>query len=317
MKNQLKATALTIALASIALVPAATVSVFLSADTAFAKSDKAGGNGKGNGGKSNTKSANAGKKPKKSNGSKRNASRGDGGKLGKRLNGFVDKITGKDRKVTRHASAKLTDPMHPSKMGNMNGALNANINAVLAHIRNGNTNGPVGHLAALAVANAGAEGAQDILNQQAEFDELTLQLGEAGYGSVSDYYLSLSDGAEPVGPLDDAIIALGGDPDPLALSPITDVEPDPADVADADTALINLTTAEDNILSYWNKNTGDEESEAMILEKLNERLEEHEGAILDAIGEDGMDGDLGDSVECGLEDGCEEPPLDDEFASID
>ena len=316
MKRSLKATALTIALSSVALVPAATVSVFVTADAAFAKSDKAGGNG--NGGKNKGKGASAGKKPKGANGSQRKASRGGGGKLGSRLNGFVDKLTGKDRKTTRRASVKIKDPMHPSNIGNMNGALNANINAVLAHIRNGNTNGPVGHLAALAVASAGYNAELQAINdQQAEFDELALQLSEAGYGSVSDYYLALSDGAPPVGPLDEAIVALGGDPDPLVLAPISDTPPDAGDLESAEGALTELTQAQENILEYWNKNPGDEESETMLLEKLNDRLIEHEAAILEAIGEEGMEGELGDVTECELEEGCEEAPLDDEFASID
>jgi hypothetical protein len=35
--------------------------------------------------------------------------------------------------------------------------MNANINAVLAHVRNGNYHGPIGGLAALAVAEAAEE----------------------------------------------------------------------------------------------------------------------------------------------------------------
>jgi len=39
-------------------------------------------------------------------------------------------------------------------LGNINGALNANINAVLARILKCNTNGPVGAVAALVAADA-------------------------------------------------------------------------------------------------------------------------------------------------------------------
>ena len=43
--------------------------------------------------------------------------------------------------------------MHPSNLGKMNGPLNANVNALIAHVKNGNTNGPIGGMAALAVAD--------------------------------------------------------------------------------------------------------------------------------------------------------------------
>jgi hypothetical protein len=84
--------------------------------------------------------------------------------------------------------------MHPSELGNMNGALNANMNAVLAHIRNGNTNGPVGHLAALAVANAGAEGAQDIVDLAAKFqalDDALLNPEGTPFASLEEYLAAL------------------------------------------------------------------------------------------------------------------------------
>ena len=177
MKYSMKATLTAVMLSSVALVPAAAVSLMATADVAYAKSDKAGGNGNGNGNAGNRgNSGNNGKsgdRAAKSNGKsgdKKSASRG----ASKSLKSMIRSVTGQDKKATkRRSSGKVrlakTDPMHPSNLGNMNGALNANINAVLAHIVNGNTNGPVGHLAALAVANVNAEGAQEIVDLEEDF----------------------------------------------------------------------------------------------------------------------------------------------------
>jgi hypothetical protein len=97
--------------------------------------------------------------------------------------------------------------MHPSQLGNMNGALNADMNAVFAHIRNGNQNGPVGALAALAVADAGVRNADAQLLLNAE--EVTALLGE--YDSVEEYEEAVEGGADPIPELDEALAALEDD----------------------------------------------------------------------------------------------------------
>lgn len=166
MLNKLKGPLTAAMVSSLALVPAATVAYMATADIAIAKSDKAGGNGKGNGatksssagskGKSGTKSASAG-------GSK---SRGHGG-----LDKFLGKLTGKQAAQSKGSggaagkSKKLVEEgtMHASALGKMNGPLHANVNALIAHVKNGNTNGPIGGMAALAVAGYAATGAEEAL----------------------------------------------------------------------------------------------------------------------------------------------------------
>lgn len=225
MKNSLKATLLTALLSSVAVAPIATVTFVASADAAYAKSDKGGGKGGGN-------SASSKKSDK---GAKTKTTRGGGsakaGKSGGGLNGLLDKITGKDKKQQKVAkrsgtsaaktkapkvasapqARKVKDAMHPSNLGKMNGALNANINAVLAHIKNGNTNGPVGAMAFLAVGKATAAEGQLVFDLQNDFLTLDEQLGLAGYDSVEAYYAAL-DGEEPIAPIpaiEEAITALG------------------------------------------------------------------------------------------------------------
>ncbi len=211
-------------LASVALVPAVTVVSIVTADAAYAKSDNAGGNGGGNGnGGGKSDRSERGKKGGKSGGGE-TASRGNG-KSGGGIEGMFRKLTGQEKKAARVAPArsnatqtvkvsKKADPMHPSNLGNMNGALNANTNAVLAHIRNGNTNGPVGLLAGLAVANANAEGAQEVIDLAEDFDALQAALEANGYTSVEDYYADLDGtaGIDPITSIDEARAAFDADP---------------------------------------------------------------------------------------------------------
>lgn len=242
MRQTLKASMTAILLSSVALVPAATVVTIASVDAAFAKSDNAGGKGGGNSGKAKEKAqgkSGAKKGGGKKSGSKSASSRGKGGGIG----GFFDKLTGKDKRAARSAkvSAKPAkgSGMHPSELGNMNGALNANINAVLAHIRNGNTNGPVGHLAALAVAADGAIGAQDLIEQEVEFQHLDDLLGMGGenYSNLAEYY-DYRNGIEPIGEIDEAA---------AAIAVLDAAETDPLDPAytDAEAALATALSNND------------------------------------------------------------------------
>ena len=94
--------------------------------------------------------------------------------------------------------AKLIAGMRPNQLGSMNGPLHANINAVLAHIRNGNTNGPIGAYAALASADYSfaATGtsltAQEVISLDIQFEALNSALSLYGYTSVTDYYDALN-----------------------------------------------------------------------------------------------------------------------------
>lgn len=191
MMHRFKAGLLATALAAVAVVPAAAVVTFASADAAHAKGPGQGNGaerGKGNGGRSaeargERGEARGGGRPewagpgaRGGNGAGRHESARGGSDP---ISNFIRGLAGEQKRDTRarpHAEtrvarqnptahapmtsiapvkrpARTADP-HPSELGNMNGALNANINAVLAHIRNGNTNGPVGHLAALAIADS-------------------------------------------------------------------------------------------------------------------------------------------------------------------
>ena len=221
MTRTLTATITAALLASVALVPAVTVVSIVTADAAYAKSDNAGGNGKSD-------RSERGNKGGKSGGGE-TASRGNG-KSGGGIEGMFRKLTGQEKKAARVAPAsskatqtvkvsKKADPMHPSNLGNMNGALNANTNAVLAHIRNGNTNGPVGLLAGLAVANANAEGAQEVIDLADDFAVLQAALEANGYTSVEEYYADLDGtaGIDPIQPIEDARAAFDADPDSTAL----------------------------------------------------------------------------------------------------
>lgn len=157
MFKLLKSSVAAAALSAIAVAP---IVVVLTADAAYAKSEKGnsgggGGNEKGNGGSNGSGGSNGKSSGAKSNGNEAAA------KTSKSKPGNASGLLGLFKKntvmKTKSAGAvtqksKEKGPLHPSKLGNMNGAINSSPNAKLAHIRNGNFNGPVGLAAALAVA---------------------------------------------------------------------------------------------------------------------------------------------------------------------
>ena len=93
--------------------------------------------------------------------------------------------------------------------------MKANANAIAAHIRNGNLNGPIGAMAGLAIANKGAEGAQDIVDLADDFAALDQALADAGYASIQDYFDALDGvpGVETVGDVEQAKADLAADPE--------------------------------------------------------------------------------------------------------
>jgi hypothetical protein len=171
-----------LALSAFVVAPLAT---FVSSDAVYAKSENGGGKsggGKGNGGgnssagkghdnnskaKSNNAKAKGNKTAGKSHANKSFKSsarsfKSDLGKLGsKAKNGFglfggkqkQAKASAKSLKPTHSARPPAKGLMHPRNLGKMNGVLNSSPKAKLAHIANGNFNGPVGLAAALAVAD--------------------------------------------------------------------------------------------------------------------------------------------------------------------
>lgn len=360
MRTFLTSTLTAILLTGVAAAPLATVFTVASVDAAYAKSDKSKGNGSASKGNSGNKGKSAGKSGNKGKGNSGGGSKGKSAKNGKDpIGNFFNKLRGKDKKAQRTASAPAAKAgnsgkpakgsgLHPSELGNMNGALNANINAVLAHVKNGNTNGPVGAMAALAVARSGADGAAETLatpegkeysdlliavenNEDYDTVEDYLAAKEAGgddfvidedieasianlgtsdleeavanndeYASASEYLLAKELAAENeeefvTDPdLEDAIAGLGQiDGDTLT------------DVQEADTALEAVSDAEGDLVATWNKNTGDPDAEAELIERANARLDGFEdeiAAAVDASATHGDDDDMEDDVAEELDD---------------
>jgi hypothetical protein len=218
MKTLIRQTASTMAICAIALAGVSAGTVMLTADAAYAKSDNGNGGGNGGGHGGGNGGGNSGKGNSGHDKSARGGGADKGGRgNGKGISGFVSNLFGKERAAAKRtaraeqtgstklapaasvapAKRNLRAGMHPSQLGSMNGALNANINAVLAHIRNGNTNGPVGALAALAVADHNAVGAQELLDLATAFETLDGALATAGYETIDDYYAAL-DGMDPI-----------------------------------------------------------------------------------------------------------------------
>ena len=196
-------------------------------------------------------------------------------------------------------------------LGNMNGAMNANINAVLAHVRNANYNGPVGAVAGLMAADAKAGDlvGSDVLARADAWEAYRAALVE---GLGSDYQAAL-DGyvadraafeqyqidlaawteadatyqaalADPT-LTEEEIAALDPGPAPeevvfqtdpvieglLAQVPEVD-EPSPDDLA----LVTAVSDAEAAVLALWNKNPADadgmSDEEAALLSTLRARF---------------------------------------------
>jgi hypothetical protein len=199
--------------------------------------------------------------------------------------------------------------MHPSQLGNMNGALNANINAVLAHIRNGNTNGPVGGLAALAVADAALADVERVLAE----DDLADALAGSPYETVEEYNAAVAAGAPRDLAIDEALTTLGVMPgEPYAFEPPSD--PDVLAAEDVRVGLVAAQAeAEGAILSLWNKSAeAAPGAEDALLTDLRNRLDGHDAAIERAMAEaearavpDVEDED--EATLCAEAEGCEAP----------
>lgn len=186
MLKYLKIGVASFALSAFAIAPAVIV---FSADTAIAKND----NGKG-GGNSGGKSGGNGNGKSKSDSKGKSSTGKSGGGFGKSKGGktlssggsksiksFGNKLKSgfgifgapKKSKPSRNKSVAKTSTStpkvksfdHPSNLGKMNGAINSSPQAKLAHIKNGNFNGPVGIAAAYALAD------YDYTTGYADYDE--------------------------------------------------------------------------------------------------------------------------------------------------
>lgn len=193
MVKTLKASLTAIMLSSVAAVPVATVAYFATSDATFAKSENSRGGERG-------KSEEAKSRAKEKSGHRSQAKERSNGKQ------KVSKAKDGPKAVESEEGVIV---FHPSELGNMNGAMNANINAVLAHIRNGNGNGPVGHLAVLAVMTSKAEGQQDVVDTELAYQELERLLSDGGFASIDEYY-DYRNGIDPITSIDDAKAVLDG-----------------------------------------------------------------------------------------------------------
>lgn len=341
MLSKLKGPLTAAMVSSLALVPATTVAYVATADIAVAKSDKAGGGGKGASQKSSKSKAGTKGKSGSKSASRSGKSRGHTG-----LDKFLGKLTGKKTVTkTKRASAApkvaaapkkaLTeDAMHPSQLGKMNGALNANVNALIAHVKNGNTNGPIGGMAALAVAGYAAEGAAETITLYEDFAALDQMLIDNGYTddegnpdlqayldaleptegnggndviqnaldgtgdlTLEEALMAENNGVQDFETLDDYVAWRDGTPgaDPIdgadTLIARTDgVErPSDEDIAYAEDRIADKTSAEDYMLSIWNKGDGDDsmrsDAEEQLLAELYKRIEADGEALTGAIEE--------------------------------
>lgn len=197
---------------------------------------------------------------------------------------------GGNGKANGKAKADANDgSMKPNELGKMNGALNANINAVLAHIRNGQTtNGPVGLLAGLAVADSAAAAAMAeataIQGMADAFGALAAEVATQGFATTEDYLAAKAAGtatADQIAALDPLVDAVGGattDGTALAETAPT-AEEIAAAVAAAAEAEAQVAATEAAIIDAWNKD-GDTQG---LINALREKLSYSEAEIAAAI----------------------------------
>lgn len=192
--------------------------------------------------------------------------------------------------------------MKPNELGKMNGAMHANINAVLAHIRNGQTtNGPVGLLAGLAVADgavtAAATEAENLQTAAAGFDLLDAALTDGALGTLEEYLAAKADGTltpEQIAAIDPLIEAVGGlNPEGTALA---ETAPTPEEIQAAldaaAAAEADVASAEQAIGDAWNKD-GDLEA---LLVMLREKLAPYQTEISAALAIPGEETILGAEI---------------------
>jgi hypothetical protein len=278
-----------LALSCLMLTPALPVYDLADGGAAFA-GDKGNGGGNGGGGGGG-----------KSDRGDRSDKPGKADKAGKvdKAGKAKAKATGKTKPAKKTAAKSTTkkpvvetaEGMHPSDLGKMNGALNANINAVLAHIRYGQTvNGPVGLMAGLAAADAVAAESLAELRELEDLADahaaLEIGLSGAGYASVQDYLAAKEAGT--VTPEDQALIdglvtdAGGLTEDGTGLATTAPTDEDLATAyTEASDGAAGVTEAEEALVAAWNKD-GDAQD---LLDLARERLAPHAVEIAAAVAE--------------------------------
>ncbi len=276
---------LTTVLAASLLMFSPAVPVF-DLDAAGAAHAKGNGNGNGNGG------GNGKSESKKSESKSAEKSKGNSDKSAKSAATKKPKPAAAEGAKAAKGKPAKNGELAPNELGKMNGAMNANINAVLAHIRNGQTTkGPVGLLAGLAVADTSAAAAADRaaeLEARADsFDALQTKVEEAGFASVDEYLQAKADSTlteEQLalsGDIDSLIGDVGGtDETGLQLAESRPSDDDIQAARDAAAAAAEtVIAAEQAILDAWNKD-GDA---VALLTALRNKLAPHQAAIDAAV----------------------------------
>ncbi|MEE9388723.1 MAG: hypothetical protein V3U96_08930 [Paracoccaceae bacterium] len=249
MKKSFKAFVTATALGAVAIAPLAIAATVISADAAFAKGNKSNMGNKGAKEKRTGPKANRG-----------NSNRSQGAKA-----------NGSGKQVAR-LSTPATEALHSSQLGNLNGAIHSSPNAKLAHIRNGNFNGPVGLAAALAVADHNGAEVDQVVQDAAlatlALDQAIADLNtaamDAGYDSY-EHYLTENDAGSLMAELETLI---------------TDTElPSPEQVADATAAIeaaaetaAAIADAEAALLAAWNKGDATDPDAALALDQIRGSL---------------------------------------------
>lgn len=299
------------------LGPVSLPSFDLGSGPAFADNGKGGGGGNGGGGGGGN--GGGGKGGEKSGGKSKERAGGNGGGKAAEKSAAREAPAKAKPKAAAAPVAEGEVVFAARDLGNMNGAMNANVNAVLAHIRNGNFNGPVGAVAGLVAADAraGDLDSADVLDRadiwQGYRTELEAALGpdyqdvlasyaedQAAYDAYQQAFTDWSAQdeiyqaallnpaltAEEVAALDPgpAPEPVLFEPDPvlddlIARTPVVE-EPSPDEID-----LVNaVSDAEAAVLALWNKNPGDADGlgpeEEALLEQLRERFSD---ADLEAI----------------------------------
>jgi hypothetical protein len=250
------------------------------------------------------------------------ADKGDrGGRSEKSDRGNTGKAKAGTQKSAKAAAKKAVvdpvvttaavEPLSPSELGKMNGAMHANINAVLAHIRNGQTtSGPVGLLAGIAAADALAgvadEALADLEAQAEAHTALEFGLNDSGFATLDDYLAAKEAGTvtpEVEAAIDGLIADAGGlteDGTALAEDAPTAEELAAAEEA-ADAADDGVVAAEDAFVDAWNKD-GDAEA---LLDMAHAKLDPYAEDIAAAVAE----GTAGEADDATIE--AETPPVTD------
>ncbi len=286
----------------------------LGAGPAFANNGNGGGgggNGGGGGGGNGGGGGGGGKGGEKSAG--KAGGNGNGGEKAVERTVTREKPSAAKPKAQQVAPAEDVGEitLAARDLGNMNGAMNANINAVLAHIRNGNYNGPVGAVAGLAAADAqaGDLDSADVLARaeawegwrgtavnllgadyptvldayvadRAEYDAYQTALGTWNTANEA-YQAALADPA--VAPADAEALNPGPAPMEVVFQPDDGIEallagqPVVTEPTPEELDLVNaVSDAEAGVLALWNKNPNDVDGmsaeEQALLDQLRARF---------------------------------------------